>query len=611
MSRIQDAGLDFTGRTNFIAHHLALAPEEFRQFPTPPIILRDWPGWVKSWTKEPELLENEDWFALVALASKSSVPAQTWQRVTNDSVNGYGLLEARAGATFRVDDQTNETVLGLFAESIELLEVRDARRDFRAAALQYTFTTSMQEQDNPADFRWRCIHSDNPAANRFATPDCRALSAVRATKCNQEETAFARSGRQAPRFVIQPQDVRITEGDTARFQAKAEGIPNPTYEWFLVDRTDNGQPLTGETNPELALPNPILGKSRYVVRVTNSGGAAISRTATLSVEQKPRVAPASLGNQARPIGFAHQRSEAEIESQRRRLEHEARSRQRQNRKRVLAVFAIIVATIAISSVILVWVARTKQTNQTPSTTQGPSRAQTSSSPSQTPVTTNTDNHSAKTVQNETSNSEPTRVPNVMLDPLLPKESNLAAGWRVMAIGTTNAHAKNLDSNNVHGPFELSARAEGFRTNSDSVLFLCKTIVGGGFSAVLLQIDSATPSNRCGIMVRQSEKQDSPFLFVGASSERILVDLRPAVTNSRGKLFSDGIDIPNNLKGKPIFLRLDDQNNLFTPSYSIDGKHWAFAPFPGYEIYFKGQVWVGFAACSGTLLNEVTARFSEQ
>ena len=83
-------------------------------------------------------------------------------------MNGYGLLEARAGATFRVDDQTNETVLGLFAESIELLEVRDARRDFRAAALQYTFTTSMQEQDNPADFRWRCIHSDNPAANRFA-----------------------------------------------------------------------------------------------------------------------------------------------------------------------------------------------------------------------------------------------------------------------------------------------------------------------------------------------------------------------------------------------------------------------------------------------------------
>jgi hypothetical protein len=63
----------------------------------------------------------------------------------------------------------------------------------------------MQEQDNPADFRWRCIHSDNPAANRFATPDCRELSAVRASRWTdkekeKEETGFARQGRQPPQF---------------------------------------------------------------------------------------------------------------------------------------------------------------------------------------------------------------------------------------------------------------------------------------------------------------------------------------------------------------------------------------------------------------------------
>src|SRR5260221_1137273 len=42
LSRIQDAGLDFTGRTNFLAHHLVFAPEAIRQFPSSPIILRDW-----------------------------------------------------------------------------------------------------------------------------------------------------------------------------------------------------------------------------------------------------------------------------------------------------------------------------------------------------------------------------------------------------------------------------------------------------------------------------------------------------------------------------------------------------------------------------------------
>ena len=43
LSRIQDAGLDFTGRTNFIAHHLVFTPEEIRQFPTPPVILKPAP----------------------------------------------------------------------------------------------------------------------------------------------------------------------------------------------------------------------------------------------------------------------------------------------------------------------------------------------------------------------------------------------------------------------------------------------------------------------------------------------------------------------------------------------------------------------------------------
>jgi hypothetical protein len=620
LSRIQDAGLDFTGRTNFIAHHLALAPEEFRQFPTPPIILRDWPEWAKSWTREPTLLENEDWSALISLATKSSVPAQTWQRVTGNSVNGYGLLEARAGATFRVDGQTNETVLGLFAESIELLDVRDARRDFHAAALQYTFTTSMQEQDNPADFRWRCIHSDNPAANRFATPDCRALSAVRATKWTGEEATFASTGRQAPKFVLEPQDVQITEGDAARFQAKAEGIPNPTYQWFLVDRTDNRQTLTGETNPELVLPNPTRGKSRYVVRVTNSRGEAISRTVTLSVEHKPLVARASLGNQARPLVSTHQRSASEIDSQRKRLEDQARSQQRQSRKRVLTVVAIIVATVAIScvildltgrwSVIIGLVVKPIAPPQVASAKKESSAAQTSSLLSRTPATS-TDNHSTNTVQNATTNLEPTRDQKVMLDSFLSNETNLPAGWRRMAIGTTNVHAKYLDSTNLHGQFELSARAEGFRTNGDSLLFVGKTNAGSSFSAVLLKIDSGTPLNHCGIMVRQAEQQDSPFLFIGASSDRIIVDLRPAATNNRAKLFFEAIEIPKNMKGKPIFFKLDDQNDHFTPSYSFDGIHWAFDKFPGYEIHFKEQVWVGFAASSGTLSNEVTARFFEK
>ena len=143
------------------------------------------------------MLESEDWSGLAALNGRADVPAVVWQQVTGDAANGYGLLEARAGATFRVDDLPDETVLELFAESLELLEVRDARRDFRSVAWNHTFTTSLQEQDNPSDFRWRCFHADNPAAVRFATPDCRDLTAVRPVEGTDSRGVGICSGRQA------------------------------------------------------------------------------------------------------------------------------------------------------------------------------------------------------------------------------------------------------------------------------------------------------------------------------------------------------------------------------------------------------------------------------
>lgn len=352
LSRIQDAGLDFTGRTNFIAHHLVFTPEEIRQHATPPVILRDWTSWAKSWTKEPQMLQDENWSELSALASGTNIPAQTWQRLTGDAVNGYGLLEARAGASFRVDDTTDEDVLKLFAESLELLEVRDARRDFRASSWNYTFTTSMQEQDNPADFRWRCFHSDNPAANRFVTPDCRALSAVRAIKWTDEETAFARTGRQPPRFIVEPTDVRIIEGEAVRFTAQAEGVPGPTYQWYSVDRADNGQVLPGETKPELVVSNPVLGKSRYIVSATNSAGTAQSSVATLSVEQKVKLAArtdAGSRGSAKPALYSEDYQEKK-ERQLRRLETEKAQKMFQKRVRWNKIIVTLLTMVLIAGV---------------------------------------------------------------------------------------------------------------------------------------------------------------------------------------------------------------------------------------------------------------------
>jgi hypothetical protein len=354
LSRIQDSGLDFTGRTNFIAHHLVFTPEELRQNATPPVILRNWTGWLTTWTREAELLEQEDWSGLFALASKTNIPAQTWEQVSGDAVNGYGLLEARSGASFSVDDQPEETVLSLMAESLELLETRDPRKDFRTAAWQYTFTTSMQEQDNPADFRWRCIHSDNPAATRLATPDGRALSAVRATKVTAEETTFARNGRQPPKIVTEPKDVRITEGETARFIVMAEGVPGPTYQWFTVDRANAAKVLADETNPELVICKAPIGVSRYLVGITNSLGTVQSQVARLSVEKGSETPSARTGTSSHPSikpSLHRTKSEENFESRQMRLDAETAQEIFQKRlwwRRMIAMSVVLIFIFALA-----------------------------------------------------------------------------------------------------------------------------------------------------------------------------------------------------------------------------------------------------------------------
>lgn len=353
LSRLQDAGLDFTGRTNFIAHHLVFTPEEIRQFPAPPVILRAWPGWLKSWTQEPQLLENEDWAGLTALAGKSNVPALAWQRVTGGAVNGYGLLEARAGASFRVDDLPADTVLELIAESLELLEIRDTRRDFRAAAWNYTFTTSMQEEDNPADFRWRCLHSDNPGATRFATPDCRALSAVQATKLTPEETAFATTGRQPPSVVKLVSDqYDIQEGASVRLEVTADGIPTPIIRWFEIERNQPVE-LAGKNGP-LQILNPAGRSKRYQVQAYNSAGNVDSNVVEISIR-----APLKLRNQPPLIASRVSASPvAEIENyeekndrQLRRLEAEREQEAAKKRRRLNKILLTILAIVLIIEII--------------------------------------------------------------------------------------------------------------------------------------------------------------------------------------------------------------------------------------------------------------------
>jgi GTPase-associated protein 1, N-terminal domain type 2/Immunoglobulin I-set domain len=610
LSRIRDAGLDFTGRTNFLAHHLVFTPQEIRRLASPPAILRGWPGWVRSWSQEPQVLEKEDWSALAALSTGGFVPATTWQQVTGDAVNGYSLLESRAGLALRVDSLSEEQILALFAETLELLELRDARRDFHATAWQYTFTTSMQEQDNPADFRWRCLHADNPASSRFAGPDCRPLSDLRAQRVTAEEAMLARSGRQPPRFLFQPQNVRVAEGGTVCLQAKAEGVPSPSYQWFSVDRAGNGQMVPNGTGAELVVQNPPLGLSRYVVRASNSQGEVTSQVATLSVDPKPRLEQVGTNREPRWLASrasAHVKSEDQIDRQRRQLQAkqaEAAFQKKQGQRRIFAVCAVAAGVITLILTFWCWqhkretdrsasnptnaYTHTGTTDITPQSKASPGVEVSTPPPYDAPAT------------NASQQGQPVSSPASRP----PEAFGLPPGWTQMLVGDVTEYRAECVDAKPPLRFDLSAAGSGFATNGDILLFVCRTNTGKEFKATLLKFKADHPQSRMGIMLRESAKPDSAFLFIGASQKSIIVSCR----DDKKPLSSRTEEIPKAEDGKPLILKLSQKHAGFVASYSFDSKHWP--SFPELVISTNVAIHAGFTVSSGSVSQRVSARFVE-
>lgn len=564
LTRIQDAGLDFTGRTNFLAHHLVFAPEEIREYASPPVILQNWPGWINAWNKDPELFGNEDWSSLASLP-RTTMPAQNWQQLTGDGANGYGLLEARAGSAFRVDNVADEQVLALFAETLELLELRDPRRDFRATAWQYTFSTSIQEQDNPADFRWRCLHSDNPAANRFTAPDTCALTEVRVQHVTPEEALLARGGRQAPRFVVTPQNVSSLIAESARLFARAEGMPAPTYQWFTVDRAGKAQqPIPNATAEELFVRNPPMGISRYLVRATNSEGEVTSEVVTLSVETKAQAA--STPRAANPSPGPHIRTPEEIEQQRQRLQAEA------GNKRPIRQWPFItmgILFLGLTGTVLALLANSLK--KLPVVTVD--RHDTNVALSKSEQSSNVGTKAMATAAKGLTDTNPPTVAfstgnTHSKEPAVPFTDNLTklpAPWAARRIGNLLAATWASFSSNaflVHGSGQASD------PQTDNFFFVQRTASNSlDFTSRIKSADQRNAS-RQGIMLRDSLRADASFGFVGVSQQTILWAHRDA-KSSPCKFTT----VP--VAPLPVYLRLVRRTNNISGAYSTDGSNWVW------------------------------------
>ena len=72
LSRLIDAGTDYSKRNNHIAHHLSFTEEEVVRLPDPATILLFWRGWRDSWKEPPRILNEQDAFSIQNLDTEST-----------------------------------------------------------------------------------------------------------------------------------------------------------------------------------------------------------------------------------------------------------------------------------------------------------------------------------------------------------------------------------------------------------------------------------------------------------------------------------------------------------------------------------------------------------
>lgn len=153
LSCLRDAGSDYTGRTNHIAHHLIADEREVRALAaggiTPADVLLAMP-WRETWTEAARFLEPADEVDLAELRAGSS---WTWEAATGDQANARlpWLPGARKGCYVIAPDGV--PMLPLFQEALH---------EKIQQSWQVTFTTSLEPNDDVGDFRWIGVAASSP-----------------------------------------------------------------------------------------------------------------------------------------------------------------------------------------------------------------------------------------------------------------------------------------------------------------------------------------------------------------------------------------------------------------------------------------------------------------
>jgi len=219
LSRICDAGRDYSGRSNRFAYHLVLKPREL--VPAGPAALLQTPGLLREqWDGQVCLIPNEK--EIPKLTSQAR-PCATWERVLGDA-GWAGVLVQK----FLNDSQ--KTVYFVYPAEVDILKLFGEAIALLPAAFRWKVTFSTFDQGLPEVVlcRWRAIPEHAPEAVEVLRKrglEVWDLRTRRGPAPSLPEALAAREGRSLE--LPTPQKVSVPVPDVPISQTAASPVGTP------------------------------------------------------------------------------------------------------------------------------------------------------------------------------------------------------------------------------------------------------------------------------------------------------------------------------------------------------------------------------------------------
>lgn len=143
-SRTADCGFDYTGRTNFISHHVVFSEAEVSRFGSSADFAANWTGWKTSWNEPARVLTDADF---------APFTPRTYTDVKWRAVCGQRAMPLEYAKHLLFRDTDERAFLELLAESMA---------HEKSASWSYTWTTRLQNGESAREFNFVLADAQTP-----------------------------------------------------------------------------------------------------------------------------------------------------------------------------------------------------------------------------------------------------------------------------------------------------------------------------------------------------------------------------------------------------------------------------------------------------------------